>query len=168
MALIKCPECKKKVSDQCGKCPNCGYPIKTVEKPVAVTKEEVTEKESAVEEKKDKPKKERKRINKKLLICIISATVVLLTVGGVLGYNALLPRINATKNFKAAVKFVEQKNTELETEISQSEELIAKKQPLLDETLVSTLENAISDAKAVKTTDFCCNSSCSNNLYRNL
>ena len=27
MALIKCPECKKKISDQCGKCPNCGYPL---------------------------------------------------------------------------------------------------------------------------------------------
>lgn len=23
MALIKCPECKKKVSDQCERCPNC-------------------------------------------------------------------------------------------------------------------------------------------------
>lgn len=29
MALIKCPECKKKISDQCGNCPYCGYPIKT-------------------------------------------------------------------------------------------------------------------------------------------
>ena len=28
MALIRCPECKKKISDQCGSCPNCGYPIK--------------------------------------------------------------------------------------------------------------------------------------------
>lgn len=27
MALIKCPECKKKISDQCGNCPQCGYPI---------------------------------------------------------------------------------------------------------------------------------------------
>ena len=27
MALIKCPECKKKISDQCERCPNCGYPI---------------------------------------------------------------------------------------------------------------------------------------------
>ncbi|MBP3677266.1 MAG: hypothetical protein J6I97_02855, partial [Agathobacter sp.] len=27
MALIKCPECKKKISDQCNSCPNCGYPI---------------------------------------------------------------------------------------------------------------------------------------------
>ena len=28
MALIKCPECKKKISDQCNNCPQCGYPIK--------------------------------------------------------------------------------------------------------------------------------------------
>ena len=28
MALIKCPECKKKISDQCENCPQCGYPIK--------------------------------------------------------------------------------------------------------------------------------------------
>lgn len=27
MALVKCPECKKKISDKCDKCPNCGYPI---------------------------------------------------------------------------------------------------------------------------------------------
>lgn len=29
MALIKCPECKKKVSDQCDACPQCGYPIRS-------------------------------------------------------------------------------------------------------------------------------------------
>ena len=28
MALIKCPECKKKISDQCENCPQCGFPIK--------------------------------------------------------------------------------------------------------------------------------------------
>lgn len=28
MALIKCPECKKKISDYCENCPHCGYPIK--------------------------------------------------------------------------------------------------------------------------------------------
>ena len=28
MALIKCPECKKKISDQCDECPRCGYPVK--------------------------------------------------------------------------------------------------------------------------------------------
>ena len=28
MALIKCPECNKKISNQCTSCPHCGYPIK--------------------------------------------------------------------------------------------------------------------------------------------
>lgn len=27
MALIKCPDCKKEVSDKAYSCPNCGYPI---------------------------------------------------------------------------------------------------------------------------------------------
>lgn len=27
MALINCPECRKQVSDQAEKCPNCAYPI---------------------------------------------------------------------------------------------------------------------------------------------
>lgn len=30
MSLIKCPECKKEISDKCEKCPQCGYPIKNV------------------------------------------------------------------------------------------------------------------------------------------
>ena len=29
MALIKCPECKKKISNHCDVCPQCGYPIKS-------------------------------------------------------------------------------------------------------------------------------------------
>lgn len=32
MALIKCPECEKEISDQATNCPNCGYPIKKEEK----------------------------------------------------------------------------------------------------------------------------------------
>lgn len=28
MALIKCPECGKRISDKARKCPNCGFPIK--------------------------------------------------------------------------------------------------------------------------------------------
>ena len=27
MALIKCPECKKKISDTCKTCPHCGYTL---------------------------------------------------------------------------------------------------------------------------------------------
>ena len=28
MALIKCPECKKEVSDKAEVCPHCGYPLR--------------------------------------------------------------------------------------------------------------------------------------------
>jgi len=31
MALIKCPECGREVSDQAVACPECGYPIRKVE-----------------------------------------------------------------------------------------------------------------------------------------
>ncbi len=39
MALIKCPECKKKISDTVEKCPHCGYASKDVDKEIIQTKE---------------------------------------------------------------------------------------------------------------------------------
>lgn len=31
MALIKCPECEKEISDKASSCPSCGYPINKTE-----------------------------------------------------------------------------------------------------------------------------------------
>lgn len=137
MALIKCPECRKKVSDKCGKCPYCGYPIESCD--------ESNKPENTITSKKP--------INKKLLSGIILFFVVLAILGGIVAYNALLPKINATKDFNAAVRFVEEKNRELEAEISRSENLVLQNMPLLDEGHLLALENAISDAKAAKITD---------------
>jgi len=37
MAIIRCPECRKKISDQAVSCPKCAYPISTLHnKPLAV------------------------------------------------------------------------------------------------------------------------------------
>lgn len=33
MALIKCPECNKEISDKAMDCPNCGFPIQEFKKP---------------------------------------------------------------------------------------------------------------------------------------
>ena len=74
MALIKCPECGKQISDKAESCPNCGYRI-----------------ESTIEEKKDIPstiKQEAKEIDKKISICyaIVAVLVVLLFV--FVGYSS--------------------------------------------------------------------------------
>ena len=34
MALIKCPECGKEISDKANKCPNCGCPTKNKKKKI--------------------------------------------------------------------------------------------------------------------------------------
>lgn len=31
MALIKCPECGKEISDEATSCPNCGHPMRKME-----------------------------------------------------------------------------------------------------------------------------------------
>lgn len=65
MALIKCPECKKKISDQCDACPQCGYPIKSALEltdiasvdAVHLQKEETENEKSIVVPSKSKKKK---------------------------------------------------------------------------------------------------------------
>lgn len=43
MALIKCPECGKEISDQATSCPNCGYPISNEKKEEQVVEEPLVE-----------------------------------------------------------------------------------------------------------------------------
>ncbi len=154
MAVIKCPECKKKISNQCGNCPNCGFPIK-----INVEKDEVTSSHTpivgeVVGKKKRKIKQFIKPANQKLLIVAIGLIVIALLLIGFICYDALLPRINTIKDFNAAVDVVVKKNYELDSKIKQSEDLILEEKPLLDESLTPALEMAISDAKAAKVSNF--------------
>lgn len=43
MALIKCPECGKEISDQATSCPNCGYPISNEKKEEQIVEEPLVE-----------------------------------------------------------------------------------------------------------------------------
>jgi len=40
MALIKCPECGKEISDKAVACPNCGFPLDQLEKDNSIEKED--------------------------------------------------------------------------------------------------------------------------------
>lgn len=67
MALIKCPECKKKISDQCENCPQCGYPINS-------------SLENEISNKTDNQRK--KPFYKKIWVWIVAGVVLLVFVLG--------------------------------------------------------------------------------------
>ena len=62
MALIKCPECGKEISDQATSCPNCGYPISNEKKeervvdvtPVPVPEQTTYQRETTTQQPKKK------------------------------------------------------------------------------------------------------------------
>ena len=58
--------------------------------------------------------------------------------------------IEAINAFDSARSSAEQKNSDLDTVISEAEALVAEGKPALDETLIPTLETAISEAKSAK------------------
>lgn len=71
MALIKCPECEKDISDKVKSCPNCGYPMEIENN--ETQKVEI----SSVNIKMDKSKK-----NKIVKIVVLITVVVLVCIGG--------------------------------------------------------------------------------------
>lgn len=80
MSLIKCPECKRVVSDKADICPKCCFPIKNY-KP---TQEEIDEQNKRLEEKKAR----KKRIKKWLIITVaIITSVCVICCGITIGYN---------------------------------------------------------------------------------
>lgn len=72
MALIKCRECGKEISDKAGTCPNCGCPINEKEDTSSVNKTQTT----------------NKKVNKKIITLI--GVVVLATLISFIIYNVLV------------------------------------------------------------------------------
>ena len=83
MALIKCVDCGKELSDRANACPNCGCPIEN---------SLVTENSSTVEKNEEIVVENKKPIYKKVIAIAISLTLVL-TLTGYLIINALKPEI---------------------------------------------------------------------------
>lgn len=100
MALIKCPECGKEISDKASSCPNCGCPIEKteVETPI-IEKDTLNNVEQPVMESQTKKSK-----GIKVLIPIIIAVVVIAIIGGVV-YNMKV--IKPKKTYDEAVTLLE-------------------------------------------------------------
>lgn len=94
MALVKCPECGKEISDKARKCPHCGYPLNEEKQKsnegdtvVEIQSDELEEPTIGVKEIEKNYKKEgkipKKYINVSLvaLIIVISSIVILVLIG---------------------------------------------------------------------------------------
>lgn len=77
MALIKCPECGKEVSDKAVRCPHCGMPLNEIH---SVTQES-TNNDAGRNTELSQSQKEKKRIHKWLLVIFIVGSLLL--IGGI-------------------------------------------------------------------------------------
>ena len=95
MALIKCPECGRDVSDSAITCPNCGYPLK----------QDQTEKKTELKIKNSFDsrivKKPRKDKNKKIIVPGLILLVIIIIIGIVFKIKERNEKIvTATKNIE--------------------------------------------------------------------
>lgn len=142
MALIKCPECGKDVSDKAKACIHCGYPL------TELTPEEVASTSPGSETTPDTATTAPRKHSKKLLWGIWTSVLALLCLAGCVSYFVLLPYVNATNAFNEVLLVLEDKNAELETAIIEAEALV--QQPCLDKALPLVMDTAINEAKSAK------------------
>lgn len=81
MALIKCPECGKEISDKAGTCPNCGCPIQSEQK-AEETPPVNTVTQGTI------PKKPKKKGRFLKILLIVAVAIVVIGVIGSIGGNS--------------------------------------------------------------------------------
>lgn len=94
--------------------------------------------------------KEGLKINKKIIIIVSIVLIVIITL--IMLFLTVFNKDwqNASKDYKEIMEVAKKNNEELEDLIDQSQKLVNSKENALDEELRANLEDAISDAKAVK------------------
>lgn len=123
LALIKCSECGKEISDRARSCPHCGCPVEGTEElvdKIVVEKEAPEEKTEETKSGEIKPK-EKKKLSKKGIIAIIVAIVVI--AAAVIAYYVLTTdsrNYNSAKELFKEEKF--QEALEMFTELGDYED----------------------------------------------
>ena len=89
MALIKCPECNKEISDKVTACPHCGYPLSE------------TNSEKLVEEYGEAKQKNKTNKKKSIKVLVIICVVVVLIGIGIGTYFAVTAK---ERNYNKAIE----------------------------------------------------------------
>lgn len=80
MALIKCPECGRQVSDKASKCPQCGFPIRESMGANGKEQEELPTEDFSVQQ-PDEPNKKKKPL---IAIGVLAVIFIGVVVAGTL------------------------------------------------------------------------------------
>ena len=145
MALIKCTECGKKVSDTAAACPSCGHPIEAIIKETVAKQEE----QKIKKENKKLAKQERKNIspeqkkkNSYVFISIVGAIVVAAILIWVFGIK--IPKDKAYVEYQTVVstcnETIDEYNQEAASYNEKARQAIAE---------INNLDSAIDEAQDV-------------------
>lgn len=145
MAMIKCPECGKEMSDRAGACPNCGCPMDEIRRSLGEIEaeraaklkekeEEKKAKEVAAEIRKRKQEEARKAVTpemKRKRSLIASLIAVLVIIAGVCGwyFGIKVPKDNAyaayLETVQSTAETVKEYNAAVEAYNNKAKQVIA-------------------------------------------
>lgn len=117
MALIKCPECGKEISDSAVSCPGCGHPMKQKAPEVEVQdKNNLSERYRKMSEKQKKEKK-KKGISKWIILAIIIILIIGAAAGGSDDNEKAASNTKTADNSNSATSEIVETPVETETKI---------------------------------------------------
>lgn len=141
MALIKCPECGKEISDSAISCPGCGHPMKQKAPEVEVqSKSDLSERYRKMGEKKKKENKKGGKL-KWIIIAIIVIFIIGAAAGGSDDKDQSASNTKTAENLDSAPAAMEETPVETETTI----EYISVTADELSETLTNNAMKAQND-----------------------
>lgn len=160
MAMIKCPECGKELSDKAASCPNCGCPMEDIksrleemqaerEEQLKAKEEEKKAKDLAAQIKKQKQEEARAAVTpetkkKRAVIGVVAAIVAVVAIVLVCYFGIKIPKDRAYQEYLAEIEVCNESianyNDALNAYNSKAEEVISAN----DE-----LDSAINEAQAV-------------------
>ena len=102
MALIKCPECGRDISDKAGRCPHCGYPIDSIKDEIKQS-DQIYDSVSEININDTPDSKRKKKIGKKGILGICSCIIII-----AIGIGIYMFATADSRNYATAQKLYEE------------------------------------------------------------
>ena len=150
MALIKCPECGKEISDKSSICIHCGYPISEMKQNSETLQEELLPENELLLEKQLKRdqdssiKEEKKNFKIKPIYILGTVVAVIIIVVGICQHKTIQKRNNELQAYNNAIYAYENENFQDAYEYFSNNEYKDSKD-YLEKTIEKYIESLIND-----------------------